>query len=122
MTDFIFLISCVGVGLYTVICWKTHVRYSYSVVFLAIIIIGLKYVKKLTKDKLFFYLLGTVVSMLQFVATLILTNLVFIASVPYLLIAVLAACLPLSEALSVLKDKKSLIILKRAPILMLMLK
>jgi len=114
MTDFIFLISCVGVGLYTVICWKTHVRYSYSVVFLAIIIIGLKYVKKLTKDKLFFYLLGTVVSMLQFVATLILTNLVFIASVPYLLIAVLAACLPLAEALSVLKDKKSLIILKRA--------
>lgn len=92
------------ISIYTVFCWQRYVRYSYSLVFLAIIIIGARYSRRLSGDKFYFYLCGTVISLLQFLATIFLTNLELIASVPYLLIAVIVAFLPISEVMSVRKE------------------
>lgn len=118
MADMIFLMLSIMIGLYTVICWQNYVRYSYSIVFFAVIALGMKHVKKLAKDKLYFYLCATVISLFQFVATLMLTNLVFSASIPYLLIAVVAAFLPLGEALGVYDKTKKLIIFKNVFVIM----
>ncbi len=107
ITDMVFILCSIIIGLYTVLCWKDYVRYSYSVVFLALIVIGIKYFGKMSADKKYLYLCGTVVSILQFISTLLLTNLVFVASVPFLLIAVLVSFLPLSEMLCMVDVRKS---------------
>lgn len=99
LTDALFFGIVLLISLYTVVFWKEYVRYCYSLVFLAVILIGAHYRKKLSSDKFCFYLCGTVISLFQFVATLLLTNLVLMASIPYLLIAVLMAFLPISEEL-----------------------
>lgn len=106
LTDAVFIIISIIIGLYTVICWQDYVRYSYSVAFLALIVIGLKHIGKLSEDKKYFYLCGTIVSILQFISTLLLTNLVFVASVPFLLIAILVSFLPLAEAFHMVEGQK----------------
>ncbi len=75
---------------------------------LAIILIGIHNRKRLSTDKFYFYLCGTVISLLQFVATLLLTNLELMASVPYLLIAVIMAFLPISEEMEIINVKEVL--------------
>lgn len=97
LTDAVFLIMSVILELYTVICWQDYVRYTYSIVFLALIAVGMKYARKLSADNKYFYWCGIVISVLQFISTLLLTNLVFVASVPFLLLAALVSFLPLAE-------------------------
>ncbi len=106
LTDMLFLVLVLLISLYTVILWKENVRYCYSFSFLGIILIGMHHVKKLSGDKFLFYLCCTVISIMEFISTLVLTNLALIASVPYLLIALIAAFLPISEALKTLEMKK----------------
>lgn len=106
LADAVFVLISIIIGLYTVICWKDYIRYSYSVVFLILIVIGLKYVRKLSADKKYFYLCGIIISFLQFVSALLLTNLVFVASVPFLLIAVVVSFLPLGEAFKMIDGPK----------------
>ncbi len=106
LTDAVFLMFVTGVGLYTVICWQDYVRYSYSITFFALIAVGFKYIGKLSAEKKYFYLCGIVISVLQFISTLLLTNLVFVASVPFLLIAALVSFLPLAEALRMVEGRK----------------
>lgn len=102
LTDALFYGFVLLMSMYTVIFWKEYIRYCYSIIFLAIILIGTHYRKKLSPDEYYFYLCGTVFSFLQFVATLLLTNLKFFASVPYLLIAVIMAFLPISKAIKLI--------------------
>lgn len=98
-TDKIFFAIITLVAVYRVLCWQENVRYSYSLVFVGIMILGARHCRVLSKDKFYFYLCGTVIALLQFVATLLLTNLVLWASIPYLLVAVVTAILPISEAM-----------------------
>lgn len=67
--------------------------------FITIIIIGLRYTNYLSADALYLYNCGTTISIFNFIATLLLTDLRFIDSIPYLLIAVIVAFLPISEML-----------------------
>ncbi len=105
LTDLLFLSVIAVMSLYTVFAWKHYVRYSYSILFLAMILIGIKYVRKLEKAKFNFWLCATIIAGLQLLSTLLLTNLVFVASIPYLLLAVTASLLPLSVALAQLDGK-----------------
>ena len=98
LTDILFCILVMLVGLYVIPNWRVYNRYSYSILFIAVIIVGVRYVKKLSGDKLYFYYCGTMISVLNFLATLILTDLELSGSVPYLLIAVVFAFVPISEA------------------------
>lgn len=98
LTDAVFLIMSIILGLYTVICWQDYVRYTYSVVFFAVIAVGMKHAGRLSADKKCFYWCAIVISILQFVSTLLLTNLVFVASVPFLLLAMVVSFLPLADA------------------------
>lgn len=106
LTDLLFLFIVACISLYTVLAWETHVRYNYSLCFLALIIIGAKYTGKLNKAEFEFWLSAMVIAGAQLLATLLLTNLVFIASVPYLLLAVAASFIPLSKALATLNGPK----------------
>ena len=99
LRDLIFIFLVLMISLYTVIFWQDYVRYTYSISFLAIIFVGMHHANKLSADKFLFYVCGTVISILQFISTLLLTNLVLVASIPYLLIAVIAAFLPIYEAI-----------------------
>jgi len=99
LRDLVFIFLVLLMSLYTVIFWKDYVRYTYSICFFAIIFVGMHHVKKLSADKFLFYVCGTVISILQFISTLLLTNLVLVASIPYLLIAVIVAFLPIAEAI-----------------------
>lgn len=101
LTDALFFFFVLLAAFYTVICWEKYSRFCYSIVFLSTILIGTHYRKKLSPDKYFLYICGTVLSLLQFFATLALTNLVLIASIPYLLMAAVMAFLPITEALQV---------------------
>ena len=105
LSDLLFCFLVLIISLYTVIFWEDYVRYSYSLSFLGIIVIGFHHKNKLSKDTHLFYVCATVISVLQFFATLLLTNLVLTASVPYLLIAVMAAFLPISEAIKLFDNK-----------------
>lgn len=117
LTDLLFLFVVTGMSLYTVLAWETHVRYSYSVCFLALIILGIKYVHNLNREEFDFWLCAMVIAGTQFVATLLLTNLVLIASVPYLLLAVVASFLPLGKALTILDGHRVLRTLRNACVL-----
>ncbi len=97
LTDVLFLSSVAVMSLYTVLAWEKYVRYSYSVLFLALIIVGGRYVRKLNREEFDFWLCAIVIGGMQLVSTLLLTNLVFISAVPYLLLAVAASCIPLSK-------------------------
>lgn len=99
LTDLLFCGIILLISLCTVFLGRTYNRFSYSISFLGIILIGMRHRKKLSADKYYFYLCGTVISVLQFAATLLLSNVELIASVPYLLIGVIAAFLPIAEAL-----------------------
>ena len=118
IADLLFVLMTVFIGLYTVICWREYVRYCYSIVFLAVIFVGWRMLlrTKMSEEKRYFYLCGTIISILQFLATLMLTNLAMIASVPFLLIAVLAALLPIEEGLKGLDIKKSFLAVKRVAV------
>lgn len=105
LADALFYGIILLISIHTVIFWREYVRYSYSLLFLGIILIGSHYTKMLSADKLYLYLCGTVISILDFAATLLLTDLTLIASVPYLLIALVAAFLPVSEALKAADGK-----------------
>lgn len=99
LVDLLFGLIILAVSLYTVFDWEGHTRYGYSVLFPGIILVGMRHVKSLSQKQFCFYLTCSVVSVLNFIATLALTDLQMIGSVPYLLIAVLAAFLPIGEAL-----------------------
>lgn len=98
LADIMFCLLVMLISLYMIPNWRVYNRYSYTVLFLAVIVIGMRYARKLSGDKLYFYYCGTIISVLNFLATLILTDLELLGSVPYLLIAVAFAFLPISEA------------------------
>ena len=89
------LLVCV----YTIINMDVYVRYCYALTFIVIIMLGMRYAKRLTGNKHMFYICGTTVSLLNFLATLILTDLELVGSLPYLLIALVVAILPIGELL-----------------------
>ncbi len=103
LIDAIFFTIVLLLSIYTVVFWKNYIRYSYSLTFLAIILIGTHYRKRLSPERFYFYMCGTIISLLQFASTLLLTNLAFMASVPYLLIAVIVAFLPISEGMKMVE-------------------
>ncbi len=95
--DSIFFLLTLTICLITVICFRTFTRYCYSISFLAVIGIGCGYVKTLNDEKRYLYRCGMVISFLGFLATLLLTDLDLISSVPYLLLAVTVSFLPIWE-------------------------
>lgn len=105
LTDILFYGIILLISIYTVVFWKENIRYNYSIFFLGVILIGTRYTKRLSGDKRYFYLCSTVISVLDFAATLLLTDLELIASVPYLLIAFTAAFLPAAEMLKMADGK-----------------
>lgn len=113
----LFFAIIAAVSLYTVFFWNMYTRYAYSLSFLAVIIIGTHYSKKLSGSKKYFYICGNIISFLSFLATLLLTDLQFIGSVSYLLIAVTAAFLPIGEVLGERTGKKWFRMLKRGVVM-----
>lgn len=117
LTDMLFFMLIIFISAYSVLFWQQYIRYCYSLTFVAIIIIGLHYVKRLSQEKFYFYLCGMVISLLQLIATLLLTNLQLIASVPYLLLAVMVSFLPISEECKLINVKETFKVLWKATIL-----
>ncbi len=99
LNNIIFCLLTLGVSLYTTLFFKSDWRFYYSIVFICVITIGIQYAKTMSKDTFIFYLCCNVVSFIGFLATMLLTNLEIIVSVPYLLISVVSAFLPISAAL-----------------------
>ncbi len=106
LADALFYMLILVICLYTIIYWQAYIRFCYSLSFLAVILVGTHYVKKLSADKFYFYLCGTSISFLNFIATLILTDLEIVSSLPYLLIALTMAFLPIAEACKDIKGKE----------------
>lgn len=99
ITNILFCALTMGISLYTVIGWKTYERCFYSVSFVAIIITGFQYRKKIPENIRYLYICGTLISIMNFLATILLTDLNLLTSIPYLLIAVVVAVLPIAEML-----------------------
>lgn len=99
LTNIIFFLLTLIISLYTTLFFKSDWRFYYSIVFICVIIIGIQYTKRMPKDTFIFYLCCNVVSFIGFLATILLTNLEIIVSVPYLLIAVVSSFLPISAVL-----------------------
>ncbi len=99
LTNIVFYLIVTAISLYTTIFFKSDWRFYYAIIFICLIIIGIQYTKKLSKDAFVFYLCCTVVSTMEFLATILLTNLELIVSVPYLLIAVVSSFLPIAASL-----------------------
>lgn len=112
-TDVLFFVLVLLFSLFTVVFWEKFTRYSYSLVFVALLLIGTHYRKKLSPDKRYLYSCGMVLSFLQLLATLSLTNLVLVASIPYLLIAVIVSFLPIAEGFKAIDCTAASGILKR---------
>lgn len=99
LADLLFFLLMVSVSLYAVFSWETYTRYGYSLSFLAVILIGARHTKKLSGDKKFFYLCGNAITVLNFFATLLLSDSSLIGTIPYLITAVAVSFLPIGEAL-----------------------
>lgn len=95
--DVIFCVLTLGMCLYTVFAWQKYNRCCYSLCLLAAMLVGLRHVRKLSGSKQYLYRCGMAVSLSNFVATLVLTDLDLVTSVPYLLIAFVVALIPLWE-------------------------
>ena len=117
LVDLFFYLLILAVSLYATFAWVAHTRYGYSVLFLGIIVIGMRHGKELRESQYDFYIIGTVISLLNFLATLLLTDLQLIGSVPYLLIAAVVALLPIAEALKAADGNHILTALKKAALL-----
>lgn len=117
LVDLFFYLLILAVSLYATFAWVAHTRYGYSVLFLGIIVIGMRHRKELRESQYDFYIIGTVISLLNFLATLLLTDLQLIGSVPYLLIAAVVALLPIAEALKAADGNHILTALKKAALL-----
>ena len=103
LTDLLFYLLVLLLSFYTVIFWREHTRYGYTLSFLGVVVVGMRHAKRLKGDSRYFYLCGTVISILDFVATLFLTDLELVGSFSYLLIAVVAAFLPIADALKAIE-------------------
>ena len=113
LTNVLFIVGMLFVSLYTIIRWQEYLRYTYAVVFPGVILAGIMCrCRIMSQEKRYFYLCGTVISVMQFVATLLLTNLAFVASLPYLLIAVMMAFLPLGEMFPIICKEKKISVFK----------
>lgn len=97
LTDIIFCVLAIVISIYAVGDWKHYPRGFYSISFVAIILVGFKNREKVNEKLRWLYVYGTVVSFMNFVSTLLLTDLELITVVPYLLIGLVVALLPLSE-------------------------
>ncbi len=133
LVDLFFYLLILGSSLYATLDWVTCTRYGYSILFLGIIVIGMRHAKALretasattnafdadpkTNAKYDFYLCGTIISLLNLGATLLLTDLQLIGSIPYLLIAVVAAFIPIAEAFKTINGCHMLAALKKTALL-----
>ncbi len=117
LADLLFFVLILAVSLYRVIFWSEYTRYAYALSFLAVILIGTHYFNKLSEDGKYFYLCCSILSVLDFLATLLLTDLELMGSVPYLLIAVVAAFLPIGKALQEVQGGRLLEILKKGMVI-----
>lgn len=113
LTDVLFFVLVLFSSLFSVIIWKQYSRFCYSLAFVAIILVGIRYRKRLSPDKFELYLCGMVISLLQLFATLILTNLELIDSIPYLLIAVIVSFLSIAEGFKAIDGTATPGMLKR---------
>lgn len=80
----------------TVFFINDNLRYSYSVIFIAIIITGFSCRRYLSNEQYSLYITGLTVSVMNFIATMLLTNLSLISVVPYLLIALVVSFGPVA--------------------------
>ena len=76
-----------------------YTRYAYTLLFVALILIGTHFVKKLSPVQRNLYIICTLLSLMNFLSTILFSNLYLIASVPYLLIATVAAVMPVCAAI-----------------------
>ncbi len=121
LANVFFCFIVMGISLYTTIFFEPEWRFYYSVVFVCIIVIGIQYAKKLSGDAFVFYLCCMVVSVLEFFATILLTNMELIVSVPYLLLAAIVSFLPISAAIRENDIDKHIVKLKKGAVVCVML-
>ena len=110
LTNILFFLLTIIICLYTVLKWDSYTRCSYSLIFLVVIFIGVQYRNKLSPDEKYFYQCCNLVSSLGFLATLLLSDLELISSIPYLLIAFIVSFLPIAKAY---QDLSSLLPLRK---------
>ena len=81
-------------------------RTAYSLIFMAVIAAGSWNLRKLTDGEKRLYLCLTTFGSLEFLATLLLSNMPLLPSVPYALPAIIAALIPIEKAFTCVEMKK----------------
>ena len=97
LTDVFYCLIMGLVSLYSVIDYKNYPRGFYSLSFVAIILVGIMHKNKIKENVRGLYLYGNLIAIMNMFATLLLTDLELITVIPYLIVAVIVALLPLSE-------------------------
>lgn len=100
LVDLLFFTIMLCIAVFVTVRSEQYTRYAYAIIFVALILIGFKHRRKLDDKQLQFYAICTIFSCVEFVGTLMLTNLGMIASLPYLLVATITSFIPISKALS----------------------
>ena len=95
--DLIFLGVILCIGIYVTVQCIRYTRCAYAIIFVALVVVGFRSRKKLNDNQSVFYYICLLLSVGEFVGTLMLTNLGLIASLPYLLIAATVSFVPISK-------------------------
>ena len=96
LADILFLGVVLCISIYVTVRSARYTRYAYAIIFAAMIVAGFRSRKKLNEKQFAFYCICTVLSCMEFLGTLMLTNLGLISALPYLLIAAVASFVPIS--------------------------
>lgn len=104
VADSFFLIEAVIVALYVTLYQGKYTKFAYALLLIGLMMTGCRYRKLLNDKSRMLYRILSIFSVLNFLSTILLTNLNLAASFPYLLVGAVAALIPLASGVRAAKE------------------
>ena len=104
VTDSFFLIEAVVAAIYVTLYQGKYTKFAYALLLIGLMMTGYRYRKLLSDKSRMLYRILSIFSVLNFLSTILLTNLNLAASFPYLLVGAVAALIPLASGVRAAKE------------------
>jgi hypothetical protein len=103
VADSFFLIEAVVAAIYVTLYQGKYTKFAYALLLIGLMMTGYRYRKLLSDKSKMLYRILSIFSVLNFLSTILLTNLNLAASFPYLLVGAVAALIPIASGVRAAK-------------------
>jgi hypothetical protein len=104
VADSFFLIEAVAAAIYVTLYQGKYTKFAYALLLISLMMTGYRYRKLLSDKSKMLYRILSIFSILNFLSTILLTNLNLAASFPYLLVGAVAALIPMASGVRAAKE------------------